>query len=109
VWARSEVCEDPETGARDQYMPLAGAGCTSGVVLGSGRGGKGMCGPLGARWAGVIFLGGAGEETSPAAEGLGAMADVERRFRGRRGSGGEEGATNVLELDEKSECSGLGV
>lgn len=49
VCARSEVCDAPETGARDQYMPLAGAGWTSGAVLGSGRGGKDVCGPRGAR------------------------------------------------------------
>ena len=30
-------------------MPLAGAGWTSGAVLGSGRGGKDVCGPRGAR------------------------------------------------------------
>ena len=92
-------------------MPLAGAGCTSGAVLGSGRGGKARCGPRGARWAGVVFRGGAGEEEPPATEGLGAMADVERRFRGRRESAGEEeaaGAAGVLELGGESGCSGLG-
>ena len=45
VCARSEVCDAPETGARDQYMPLAGAGWTSGAVFGSGNGGYGVCGP----------------------------------------------------------------
>lgn len=49
VCARNDVCEAPETGARDQYMPLAGAGCTSGAVFGSGREGNGMCGPRASR------------------------------------------------------------
>jgi hypothetical protein len=102
VCARSEVCDAPETGARDQYMPLAGAGWTSGAVFGSGKGGYGMCGPRGARCAGGVLLGGAGEEV-PAVLGLGAIADVERRFKGRGvvaletereadgGAGGERG------------------
>ncbi len=82
VCARSEVCDAPETGARDQYMPLAGAGCTSGAVFGSGRGGNDVCGPRGARCAGGVLLEGAGEE-APAVLGLDAIADVERRFKGR--------------------------
>lgn len=40
VWARSEGCAEPETGARDQYMPDEGAGGTSGDVVGEARGGK---------------------------------------------------------------------
>jgi hypothetical protein len=43
VWARNGVCADPETGARDQYIPDDGAAGTSGDVLGSARGGKGIC------------------------------------------------------------------
>jgi len=82
VCARSEVCDAPETGARDQYMPLAGAGWTSGAVFGSGKGGNGICGPLAARWADGVLFGGA-EEELPAVLGLGAIADVERRFIGR--------------------------
>lgn len=87
--ARSAVCEAPEIGARDQYMPLAGAGCTSGAVFGSGRGGNEVCGPRGGRGAGVAVRGGAGE-VAPGGVGFAAIADVERRFRGRLGSGEEE-------------------
>ena len=81
VCARSEVCDAPETGARDQYMPLAGAGWTSGAVFGSGNGGNDRCGPRGARWPGGVLFGGAGEEV--AVLGLAAIAEVERRFKGR--------------------------
>jgi hypothetical protein len=113
VCARSEVCDAPETGARDQYMPLAGAGWTSGAVFASGRGGNGMCGPRGARWAGVELFGGAGEELV-AVLGLAAIADVERRFKGRgvvaveanrEADGGAEG----VETGGERGFSGLGV
>ena len=42
VCARRESGGEPDKGARDQYMPDAGAGSTSGAVLGSGRVGKEM-------------------------------------------------------------------
>lgn len=87
VCARKAVCEAPDTGARDQYIPLAGAGSTSGADFRSGRGGKDVCGPRGAR-IGVGFLGAAGEEAEdPSAGRLDAIAEVERMFRGRRRSG----------------------
>jgi hypothetical protein len=41
-----------------------------------------MCGPRGALCAGGVLFGGAGEEV-PAVLGLGAIAEVERRFKGR--------------------------
>lgn len=47
MWARRAVWSTPDRGARDQYMPLAGAGSTSGAVFWSGSGGKGTCGPRG--------------------------------------------------------------
>lgn len=69
VCARKEVCGAPEVGARDQYIPDAGAGGTSGAVLGSGSGGCVVCGPREGRWMGVVVdgrevvrSGGAGEE-----------------------------------------------
>lgn len=73
-------------GARDQYIPEAGAGATSGAVLGSGRGGKDVCGPLGFFATGTVGFGvvdGAGELVLGC---LLAMAEVERRAVGRRGS-----------------------
>lgn len=42
VCALKEGCGCPETGARDQYMPLDGAGGTSGEVVGEASGGKGL-------------------------------------------------------------------
>lgn len=42
VWARKERGGVPDRGARDQYIPLAGAGWTSGAVFGSGSGGNGI-------------------------------------------------------------------
>lgn len=72
-------------GARDQYMPEAGAGATSGAVLGSGRGGKDVWGPLMGFEAGAVGLGvivGVGEEV--AVDGLLAMAEVDRKAIGRR-------------------------
>ncbi len=71
-------------GARDQYIPEAGAGVTSGAVLGSGRGGKDVCGPLAGFTAEAESLGveaGVGEEV--AVDGLLAIADVERKATGR--------------------------
>ncbi len=76
-------------------MPLAGAGSTSGAVFGSGRGGYGMCGPRGGLCAGVVFRGGAGDE--PPSLGLDAIADVDRKLRGRRGSGVTASGAGVLE------------
>jgi hypothetical protein len=71
-------------------MPDAGAGSTSGAVLGSGRAGKEVCGPRAGREEGVVTRVGAGEEACEAEEGVGlnAMADVDRRFRGRWEDGG---------------------
>src|SRR5512140_596022 len=43
VWARNDVCADPETGARLQYIPDDGAAGTSGAVLGSASGGNAVC------------------------------------------------------------------
>jgi hypothetical protein len=62
VCARSERGGEPESGARDQYMPLAGAGSTTGAFFGSGREGKDVCGPLAGREEGVVWRAGAGEE-----------------------------------------------
>ena len=45
-----------------------------------------MCGPRGVLCAGVVFRGGAGEGPPPAL-GFDAIADVDRMFRGFRGSG----------------------
>jgi len=93
-------------------MPLAGAGSTSGAVFGSGSGGKGMCGPRGGRWAGVVFLVVMGEGPPASLFGLGAIAEVERIFRGLRASGfagGAEGGAGVLETGGESGLSGLGV
>lgn len=42
VCALRAGCGCPDTGARDQYMPLAGAGSTSGDVVGEASGGKGL-------------------------------------------------------------------
>ena len=111
VCARKEVWEEPDTGARDQYMPLAGAGSTSGAVFGSGRGGNGTCGPRGGRWAGVAFRGVIGEEF-PSLCGFGAIADVDRIFRGLRGSGVACGAATgagVLETGGERGLSSFGV
>jgi hypothetical protein len=72
-------------GAIDQYIPEAGAGATSGAVLGSGSGGKDVWGPLAGFEAGVVGLGvvaGVGEEVI--VDGLLAMADVDRKAMGRR-------------------------
>ena len=43
VCARKGLRRLPDRGARDQYIPLAGAGDTFGAVFGSGRGGKARC------------------------------------------------------------------
>lgn len=89
-------------------MPLAGAGSTSGAVLGSGRGGNGIWGPRGGRWAGVVFREVIGEPF-PCLE---AIADVDRRFIGLRGSGfagGATGGVGVLEIGGDREFSSFGV
>jgi hypothetical protein len=88
-------------------MPLAGAGCTSGAVFESGKGGNEVCGPRGGRGAGVVFRGGAGEAT-PAGEGFAAIADVERRFRGRLESGEEEREVGGLATAGERDCSAAG-
>lgn len=46
-------------------------------------------------WAGVVLRDGRGEEVP--SRGLEAIADVERRLRGRRGSGADVGGAGVLE------------
>jgi len=89
------VCGNPETGACDQYIPEAGAGRTSGAVLGSGKGGKGMYGPRDRTVETIRW--GAGEGALDGV--LGAMADVERRFRGRLTSLVGRGSTKVDEDD----------
>lgn len=70
-------------GARDQYIPEAGAGATSGAVFGSGRGGNDVWGPLAGFEAAIVGL-----EVEFVVEdeelGLLAIADVERRAKGRR-------------------------
>lgn len=85
-------------------MPLAGAGSTSGAVFGSGRGGNGICGPRGGRWAGVVVRGGAGDD--PPSLGFGAIAEVERRLSGRRDSGTANGP-GVLDTGGEVGGSGL--
>ena len=94
-------------------MPDAGAGSTSGAVLGSGRVGKEVCGPrAGADFEeGVVWRGGAGEEDVLCVVGLLAIAEVERKFRGLWGFGEdeeEEGAASVFTGGERG-LSGLGV
>jgi hypothetical protein len=111
VCARREVWEAPDTGARDQYMPLAGAGSTSGAVFGSGSGGNGTCGPRGGRWAGVVFCEVMGEGF-PSLLGFEAIADVDRIFKGLRGSGVACGAATgagVLEIGGERGLSDFGV
>jgi len=85
-------------GALDQYIPLAGAGCTSGAVFGSGSGGKGMYGPFGGgcRCAGPE---GAGEDLVPCGV-FGAIADVERRLRGL-------GAVGFMRLGDNEAGTGV--
>ena len=118
VWARRLRGGVPERGARDQYMPLAGAGETEGAFVGEGKGGKGMYGPdVGApgRCEDVDVLRfGAGE--GPECGVLGAMADVERRLRGLEAVGfvrfGEEvdvGAVGVEVVGGERGISGRGV
>lgn len=89
-------------------MPLAGAGSTSGAVFGSGRGGKGVCGPRG-RWAGVAFREVVTGEGFPSLFGFEAIADVERMFRGLRGSGVLAAGAGVLETGGERGLSGFGV
>lgn len=103
VCARRETGGVPEIGAWDQYMPDAGAGCTSGAVSGEGRGGNAVYGRCwaGTRCDGVVFRDGAGDVVFPS-EGFGAMADVERRFRGRDARG-------LLILRFGEDAEGLGV
>lgn len=102
VCALRAGCGCPDTGARDQYMPLAGAGSTSGDVVGEASGGKGLYVSPDERLERVVLA----EERwcvvervlplrvllSPAplppvagadAPGLLTIADVDRRFVGR--------------------------
>lgn len=94
------MCESPDTGALDQYIPDAGAGWTFGAFSGSGSGGKEVCGPRGVFWWVVTTIlrsgAGAGPFAGTAGLGLAAIAEVERRFRGREGFGGAEGAFGVV-------------
>lgn len=115
VCARRDRGGVPERGASDQYMPDAGAGSTSGAVFGSGSVGKDVCGPRAGREEGVVWRGGAGDEDCDCdcAVGVGfaAMADVERRFRGRWGGvgfGDVDGGARVVVGGERG-LSGLGV
>jgi len=55
----------------------------------------------------VVFRGGAGEV--PPSRGLDAIADVDRRLRGRRGSGMTASGPGVLETGGEVGVSGLGV
>ena len=87
VWARSAGCGQPDTWARDQYMPDEGAGGTSGAVLGSMSGGKGMWTPL--TWAvrAALACRDATAVDDTAADeppGFATMADVDRSAVGRR-------------------------
>lgn len=103
VCARKDTGGVPEIGARDQYIPEAGAGGTSGALSMEGRGGKAVYGRCcaGTCCEGVVFLVGEGEEAR-VLEGLGAIADVERRFRGRD-------AVGSLILRFGDEAEGFGV
>lgn len=114
VCARSAVGGAPERGARDQYIPLAGAGCTSGAALGSARGGKDLCTPRGARWAGGPFRAGVGDELLSCC--FDAIADVDRRLRGLAaaaaaglGVGLKDDTEGVPEIDGESGLSDLGI
>lgn len=77
VCARKDVWDEPETGARDQYIPDAGAGRTLGASLGSGNDGYGIERPRGGR-----CTGGTGEDEFAEEGTFGVMADVERRLMG---------------------------
>ena len=83
-------------------MPDAGAGSTSGAVLGSGSVGKEVCGPRAGREEGVVWRGGPGdEEEVELGVGFAAIADVERRFKGRWAAGlGEVGGGAVVEVED---------
>jgi hypothetical protein len=86
VCARRESGGEPDRGARDQYMPDAGAGSTFGAVFGSGSAGKEMCGARVWREGVAWFAAGEDADCDCDCEGgvdFGAIADVERRFRGR--------------------------
>jgi hypothetical protein len=88
VCARRDTGGVPEIGARDQYIPEAGAGDTSGAVSREGGGGNAVYGRCwaGVRCEGVVFRVGAGDE-SFISEGFGAIADVDRRLSGREAVG----------------------
>jgi hypothetical protein len=88
VCARKETGGIPDIGAWDQYIPEAGAGCTSGAVSGEGRAGYAVYGRCcaGARCDGVAFREGVGDDVLPS-DDFGAIADVERRFKGRDAAG----------------------
>ena len=84
VCARKGLRGLPDRGARDQYMPLAGAGDTSGAVFGSGRGGN-VLWPSCIRRAGGTAIRGFGEGISGVlCLDFGTIADVDRMFKGLR-------------------------
>jgi hypothetical protein len=86
----------------DQYIPEAGAGETSGAVVGSGTGGNLVCGPRLGRDAFEIGLGvGIRAGDVVLLMGLLAMADVERNTNGRRSSFTFAGTV----ADEGLDCS----
>lgn len=100
VWARSAVCGTPDVGARDQYMPEAGAGNTSDADFASGGGGKYVCWPIFLDWSGF----GAASGVEVLLSGLPAIAEVDRKTTGRRSSltdkvaGAAGGASCLFEL-----------
>jgi hypothetical protein len=73
-------------GAWDQYIPDAGAGKTSGAVIGSGNGGTEVCGPLGGLEAAIEGLDDIVIVGEAAFRGRLAIADVERNAKGLRAS-----------------------
>lgn len=70
-------------GARDQYMPDAGAGKTSGADFASGSGGKYVCWPIFLEWRGGF---GVAAGVAVLLTGLPAIAEVDRNASGRRSS-----------------------
>lgn len=96
VCARRVVWAWPEAMAKDQYMPDAGAGVTLGDVSSEGNGGHGIYGPRFDFEEGRPGLIVAAGEAVVVAEvgvlrGLSAMAEVNRKAKGRRWSPFVEG------------------
>lgn len=102
VCALRAGCGCPDTGARDQYMPLAGAGSTSGDVVAEASGGKGLYVPPEERfervalaeerwcvvervlpWAVLLSPAPLPPVAGAGAPALLAIADVDRLFVGR--------------------------